>query len=99
ADHLDELLRQQHTAPIVICTDGVNSMTGDLPPLATIARLARDHDALLYVDDADGFGVIGERSPQESSPYGMRGNGIVRYSGETYESIVFTAGLSKAYSS
>jgi 7-keto-8-aminopelargonate synthetase-like enzyme len=51
------------------------------------------------VDDAHGFGVIGERSPDEPSPYGLRGNGIVRFVGETYESIVFTAGLSKAYSS
>jgi 8-amino-7-oxononanoate synthase len=99
ADHLQALLREAHPAPILICTDGVNSMTGDMPPLVTFARLAREHDALLYVDDAHGFGVIGERSSHEPSPYGLRGNGIVRYAGETYESIVFTAGLSKAYSS
>jgi 8-amino-7-oxononanoate synthase len=98
-DHLEELLRGAHHAPILICTDGINSMTGNAPPLAELARVAREHDALLYVDDAHGFGVIGERSPEEPSPYGVRGNGIIRHVGETYESIVFTAGLSKAYSS
>ena len=35
----------------------------------------------------------------ETSPYGMRGNAIVRYSGETYDNIVLVGGFSKAYSS
>jgi 7-keto-8-aminopelargonate synthetase-like enzyme len=54
---------------------------------------------LLYVDDAHGFGVIGERGPAEQSPYGMRGNSIVRHFGETYEDVILVAGFSKAYSS
>jgi 8-amino-7-oxononanoate synthase len=53
----------------------------------------------LYVDDAHGFGVIGERSDDELSPYGNRGNSIVRYAGETYDNVVLVSGLSKAYSS
>ena len=81
------------------CMDGVNSMTGNPPDLAALARLCREHDALLYVDDAHGFGVIGERRPDETSPYGLRGNAIVRYSGETYDNIVLVGGFSKAYSS
>ena len=63
------------------------------------ARLARENEALLYIDDAHGFGVIGERAPDESSPYGKRGNGVVRHFGETYDDIVFVSGLSKSYSS
>jgi len=35
----------------------------------------------------------------ETSPYGRRGNSIVRHFGESYENIVLVAGLSKAYSS
>jgi 8-amino-7-oxononanoate synthase len=96
---LAALLRQAPRAPRLICMDGVNSMTGDPPRLAEFAALAREHDALLYVDDAHGFGVIGERAPDEPCPYGRRGNGVVRHLGERYDSVVFTAGFSKAYSS
>ena len=83
----------------MICIDGVNSMTGNAPDIAAFAALAREHDALLYVDDAHGFGVIGERSPDERCDYGVRGNSIVRHAGESYENIVLVGGFSKAYSS
>jgi 8-amino-7-oxononanoate synthase len=79
--------------------DGVNSMTGNAPDLRAFAEVARRHGALLYVDDAHGFGVIGERSPGEPCPYGRRGNGIVRHFGESYDDIVLVSGFSKAYSS
>ena len=45
--------------------DGVNSMTGNAPDFHEFARVTREHGALLYVDDAHGFGVIGERRPDE----------------------------------
>ena len=56
--------------------DGVNSMTGNAPDLPAFAEVARRHGALLYVDDAHGFGVIGERAGDEPSPYGLRGNSV-----------------------
>ena len=83
----------------MVCMDGVNSMTGNAPDLRAFARVAREHDALLYVDDAHGFGVIGERGADETCAYGKRGNSIVRHFGETYDDIVLVAGFSKAYSS
>ena len=43
--------------------------------------------------------MIGERSPDETSPYGCRGNSVVRHVGETYDDIVLVGGFSKAYSS
>jgi 8-amino-7-oxononanoate synthase len=98
-DDLERLLEKASPAPKLICIDGVNSMTGNLADLEGFARAAREHDALLYVDDAHGFGVIGERSPEEPSPYGRRGNGVVRHFGESYDHIVLVGGLSKAYSS
>src|SRR5205823_1930779 len=72
-DHLEELLKQPSSTPRLICMDGVNSMTVNTPDVHAFARLARVIEAMLYIDDAHGFGVIGERSPDESSPYGMRG--------------------------
>ena len=79
--------------------DGVNSMTGNAPDLSAFARVAREYDAILYIDDAHGFGVIGERRANELCPYGLRGNSVVRYFGESYENVVLVGGLSKSYSS
>jgi 8-amino-7-oxononanoate synthase len=98
-DHLAQLLSQERDPTRLVCLDGVNSMTGNAPDLTAFASVARDHGALLYVDDAHGFGVIGERSPLEPCPYGIRGNSIVRHAGESYDNIVLVGGFSKAYSS
>ncbi len=43
----------------MLATDGVFSMDGDIAPLRALALVARDHSALLYVDDAHGVGVVG----------------------------------------
>jgi 8-amino-7-oxononanoate synthase len=98
----DDLAAQLDEAPAgvarLVCMDGVNSMTGNVPDLAAYARVAREHDALLYVDDAHGFGVIGE-SPDDAAPYGRRGNSVVRHLGETYDNVILVGGFSKAYSS
>jgi 8-amino-7-oxononanoate synthase len=98
-EHLDQLLSQERDPTRLVCLDGVNSMTGNAPDLAAFAAVARKHGALLYVDDAHGFGVIGERSPLETCPYGVRGNSIVRHTGESYDNVVLVGGFSKAYSS
>jgi len=45
---------------ILIITDGVFSMDGDIAPLDQIARLGEEHGAMVYVDDAHGEGVLGE---------------------------------------
>lgn len=98
-DHLDELLVAERDRARLVCMDGVNSMTGNAPDLRAFAEVARRHGALLYVDDAHGFGVLGERAPAEPCPYGMRGNSIVRHFGESYDDLVLVGGFSKAYSS
>ena len=98
-DDLARLLRADKSARRIVCMDGVNSITGNAPDLHAFARVAREHGALLYVDDAHGFGVIGERTADEPCAYGRRGNSIVRHVDESYEGIVLVAGFSKAYSS
>lgn len=45
---------------ILVITDGVFSMDGDIAPLDKIAKLCHDHGAMVYVDDAHGEGVLGE---------------------------------------
>ncbi|BCB91279.1 aminotransferase class I/II-fold pyridoxal phosphate-dependent enzyme [Phytohabitans suffuscus] len=97
---LERLLRGAAPGePRLVCVDGVNSMTGNPPDLGGYARLCREYGALLYVDDAHGFGLLGERRPDETSPYGARGNAVVRWCGESYDNIVLVGGFSKAYSS
>ena len=78
----------------LVCMDGVNSMTGNTPDLRAFAAVARAAGAILYVDDAHGFGVIGEK-PSDANPYGLTGNSIVRHAGETYEDIVLVGGFSR----
>jgi 8-amino-7-oxononanoate synthase len=51
------------------------------------------------VDDAHGFGVIGERAAGEPCDWGWRGNAVVRHLGESYDNLVLVGGFSKAYSS
>jgi 8-amino-7-oxononanoate synthase len=99
ADELEMLLRADTARTRLICMDGVNSMTGNMPDLHAFLEVARRYEAVLYVDDAHGFGLIGERAADETSPMGMRGNSIVRHLGESYDDLVLVAGLSKAYSS
>jgi glycine C-acetyltransferase len=58
---LDET--EKHDPPyrrILIITDGVFSMDGDVAPLDGIAKLGAEHGIMIYVDDAHGEGVLGE---------------------------------------
>jgi len=82
----------------VIMVDGVYSMTGDYADLPKLTELAKKYDALVYIDDAHGFGIVGE-NPSTDFPFGHKGNGIVKYYGLDYENILYVGGCSKAYSS
>lgn len=57
-DHLSQLLNNAQGDRLV-STEGVFSMDGDKAPLRDIAVLAKQHDAWLMLDDAHGFGVLG----------------------------------------
>lgn len=61
-EHLESILKEKSEDynNILIITDGVFSMDGDLAKLPQIVDLAEKYGALTYVDDAHGSGVLGE---------------------------------------
>ena len=61
SDDLYNKLDASSAGTRLIASDGVFSMDGDLAPVPDLARVARQHDAWLMIDDAHGLGVIGTR--------------------------------------
>ncbi|QCZ94037.1 8-amino-7-oxononanoate synthase [Salinimonas iocasae] len=59
--HLTELLSKIPSTNSLIATESVFSMDGDEAPLKALADIASEHGSWLMVDDAHGFGVLGEK--------------------------------------
>ena len=59
-NELEELLSSDKNRQKIIVTDAVFSMDGDIANLIKLNQLADQYDALLVVDDAHGFGVLGQ---------------------------------------
>jgi glycine C-acetyltransferase len=57
----------------IVVTDGVFSMEGDLARLPEIVELAREHDAVVIVDDSHGTGVMGAAGRGVAEHYGLLG--------------------------
>lgn len=100
ADLEEKLAQYPYEKTKIIAIDGVYSMSGAYPPLPEFARLAKQYNAWVYMDDAHGIGIIGE-NPTPEMPYGSKGNGIVRHFGLDYgrDRLIYVSGLSKSYSS
>jgi len=75
-DHLREMLAEDHDKNYrikIIATDGVFSMEGLLAPLADLVGIAREHNALLFVDESHATGALGATgrgTPEELGVYG-----------------------------
>ena len=90
--HLEEILKQikqdnKSVAKILIVTDGVFSMDGDVAPLPEIVTLAQKYGAITMVDDAHGEGVMGHG-----------GRGTADYLGVSGQIDIEVGTLSKAFS-
>ena len=69
---LERILKQiEGKGGILIVTDGVFSMSGDIANLPEIVRLARKYGARVMVDDAHGLGVLGEGGRGTANHFGL----------------------------
>jgi len=71
---VDEAARLAAVDPahtVLLATDGVFSMDGDLAPLPELSRCARRHGLWLVVDDAHGLGVLGARGGGVLEHFGL----------------------------
>jgi len=82
---LEDELKQDSSQHKLIIIDGVFSMDGDLAPIGALLQFAERYDALLMVDDAHGFGVLGRH-----------GYGILEDSGLCSERLIYVGTLGKA---
>jgi 8-amino-7-oxononanoate synthase len=57
--HLQVLMKKSGARRKIVATDSVFSMDGDLAPLPDIYEICKEHEAMLYLDDAHGTGVLG----------------------------------------
>ena len=88
-EDLERLLKTvPDTAGILIVTDGVFSMGGDVAKLPEIVALAKKYGARVMVDDAHGLGVLGEK-----------GRGTAEYFGLTDEIDIIMGTFSKSLAS
>jgi 8-amino-7-oxononanoate synthase len=82
---LRDQLRKDTKSIKLIVIDGVFSMDGDLAPAKDLLQIAEQYDALLIVDDAHGFGVLGKQ-----------GHGILEQENIHSDRIIYIGTLGKA---
>jgi 8-amino-7-oxononanoate synthase len=80
----DALAKDKKSLKLIV-TDGLFSMDGDLAPVKELLQIAEQHDALLIVDDAHGFGVLGKQ-----------GHGILEQENIESDRIIYIGTLGKA---
>ena len=82
---LEDLLQQDSCPYKVIVTDSVFSMDGDFAHVTQLVALAEQHQALLYLDDAHGFGL-----------FGKNGHGCLEHFNISSPNIIYMGTLGKA---
>lgn len=70
--HLKRVNREGRQGGVLIITEGVFGMEGDLGDLPGVCELKERYDARLFVDDAHGFGVMGENGQGTAFHFGVQ---------------------------
>src|SRR5262249_33432900 len=68
---LSDALAASDAKTRLIVTDAVFSMDGDIAPVPALLELCERHDALLLLDDAHGFGVLGPQGRGTLAHFGL----------------------------
>lgn len=71
SDDLNRRMQKVTSGRKLVVTDGVFSMDGDLAPLPALVEACQQHNGWLMVDDAHGFGVLGENGGGITEHYGL----------------------------
>ncbi|HZV63091.1 MAG TPA: 8-amino-7-oxononanoate synthase [Methylophilaceae bacterium] len=82
---LERLLASSAAPRKMVITDSVFSMDGDIAPLKDLVEVCKRHDAWLLIDDAHGFGVLGQQ-----------GQGCLNHFNLKSPHIIYMATLGKA---
>ena len=72
--YLEHLLQKDSNPFKLIITDAVFSMDGNIAKIDQLLKLAETYDALLMIDDAHGFGVLGEHGHGTLEHFGITAN-------------------------
>ena len=72
-DLVEKLKANKGAKRRMIWTDGVFSMEGSIAKLPELAQIARDHDAVLVMDDSHATGVLGKTGRGTAEHFGMLG--------------------------
>jgi 5-aminolevulinate synthase len=84
--HLEELIAAYPDRPKLIVLESVYSMSGDVAPLAEVVRIAKQYDAVIYLDEVHAVGM-----------YGPQGAGIAAREGIAEEIDVIMGTMAKGY--
>jgi 5-aminolevulinate synthase len=86
-DHLESLLQDyERDTPKIIAFESIYSMDGDIAPIAAICDLAKEYNALTYLDEVHAVGM-----------YGPRGAGVAEREGAMHRVDIIEATLAKGF--